>query len=30
MTKGIIYDQTSLPDLLKNAVDPQRRHDLDL
>ena len=27
MMKGIIYDQTSLPDLFKNAADPQGRHD---
>ena len=30
MTKGIIYDQTSLPDLLKNAANPEGRHDYHL
>jgi hypothetical protein len=27
MTKGTAYDQTSISDLLKNAADPQGRHD---
>jgi hypothetical protein len=27
MTKGIAYDQTSISDLPKNAVDPQGRYD---